>query len=82
MDQLLLAEEGVSGKIVSWFGSLKIMDDNDELMKEFGTSTPSIIPYRPMIDVVSTFRKDLCGYSGKCIFDVFAIICRLDYIGS
>ena len=78
MDQLLLAEEGVSGKIVSWFRSLKIMDDNDELMKEFGTSTPSILSYCPMIDSVITSRKDLRDYAKKCMLDVFSILCQLE----
>ena len=35
-----------------------------------------------MIYGISIVSKYLCGYTKKCMFGMFVILCRLDYIGS
>ena len=74
MDRLLNMGHNTAGDIISYFGDMTFLDDQEAFFKTF-EDNPAMLPYNANKQGERDVRKKLLEYSAKCMFDVFLCIC-------
>ena len=80
MSSLLGLISASTTTIVSYFGSMDILDDQAAFDDTFG-SKPIHLSSSPTELESNEIRDKIHAYAEKCIFDVFLEVCRADYVG-